>query len=410
MRARTRTRTYVTALGISAALLLAGCSGGGDENASDSKGELFLQPVAAQGPDPFTESTATAEESPPPVTRTPQPTPTAPPSAQGEQTYSGETPGLYGGTKSLGSCDVERQIRFLTADQAKASAFAQASGIDAADIPGFLRGLTSVVLRVDTRVTNHGYSDGHATTFQSVLQSGTAVMVDSHGMPRVRCACGNPLKPPVAFKSAPSHQGQPWRGYEPTKVVIVAPSTTVIQNITIINVVNNTWIERPIGDNGHTDRTVPPPTPTPTPTQPSPDPDSSSSSPSPDGSSTSPAPSDSDSDTASPDDATSTACPTATATPTGTPTGTPSPWPSGCPTPTSTQTLPPDAPTSPDTGTDPGTDSPDGTDGTDGTDNPGTEESGPQTVPDSPDQPDGGGLIPDATDDTPSFDEDGPAS
>ncbi|WP_338702758.1 DUF6777 domain-containing protein [Streptomyces sp. Q6] len=398
MRARTRTRTYVAALGISAALLLAGCSGGSDQNASDGKGELFLQPVAAQGPDPFTDSTATSEGSPPPVTRTPQPTGSASPSAQGEQSYSGATPGLYGGTHSLGSCDVERQIRFLTTDQAKASAFAQASGIDRTEIPAYLRGLTSVVLRVDTRVTNHGYSDGHATTFQSVLQSGTAVMVDGYGMPRVRCACGNPLKPPVAFKGTPSHQGQPWSGYQPTKVVIVTPAPTVIENITIINIVNNTWIERPIGDNGRTDHTVPPPTPTPV----SPTPSPTSPSPSPDDSSTSPAPSDSDSDTASPDDdATSTDCPTAL--PTGTPTGTPSPWPTGCPTPTSQApetTTAPDEPTAPDTGTDTGTDSdpavpPDAT----------TEDTGPDTVPDSPDVPDSGGLIPDAGDGMSSVDE-----
>ncbi|MEV8022869.1 DUF6777 domain-containing protein [Streptomyces sp. NPDC086554] len=58
---------------------------------------------------------------------------------------------------------VDAQVRFLVADQGKARAFAQASGISQADIPGFPRGLTPVVLRADTRVTNHGYRSGQAT-------------------------------------------------------------------------------------------------------------------------------------------------------------------------------------------------------------------------------------------------------
>jgi len=154
------TRTFVTACALSAALLAAGCEADSDANvaaaSSGSGGELFLQPVAAQGPDPFTDSTATSTATPQPVTRMPQSTPTGTPSATGTRSISGGTPGLYGGTRSVGSCDVEKQIAFLTSDQAKARAFARASGISQASIPGFLRGLTSVVLRADTRVTNHG--------------------------------------------------------------------------------------------------------------------------------------------------------------------------------------------------------------------------------------------------------------
>ncbi|MFI7343778.1 DUF6777 domain-containing protein [Streptomyces sp. NPDC050085] len=412
MRTRTRARTYVTALGISAALLLAGCSGGGDKNSADGKGELFLQPVAAQGPDPFTDSTAASDASAPPVTRTPQPSPTGSASAtvQGERTISGATPGLYGGTHAIGSCDVEQQIRFLTSDQAKAGAFAEASGIERADIPGFLRGLTPVVLRADTRVTNHGYRDGSATTFQSVLQSGTAVLVDGYGMPRVRCACGNPLKPPVAFSGTPSHQGQQWSGYRPAQVVVVTPAPQIIQNITIINVVNNTWIERKIGDEGDHDRVVPPPTPTPVTPTPTPTPDDST---------TSPAPTDSDSDSATPDeDASSTDCPTPTpsgTSTTGTPTDTPSPWPSGCPTPTPVPATPttPDSPDAdsaapdsvvPDTPTE---DAPDQDVPSEETlpedvpsDDTGAtgEDTGPDLVPENPDQSDSAGLVPDATD------------
>ncbi|MFD8565281.1 DUF6777 domain-containing protein [Streptomyces sp. NPDC059639] len=410
MRARNRTRTYVTALGISAALLLAGCSGDGEKNAADGKGELFLQPVAAQGPDPFTDSTATSDASSPPVTRTPQPSPTGTPSAtqQGAREISGATPGLYGGTHALGSCDVEAQVRFLVSDQAKAGAFADASGISRSDIAGFLRGLTPVVLRADTRVTNHGYRDGRATTFQSVLQSGTAVMVDGHGAPRVRCACGNPLRQPVALKGSPSRQGQAWNGYEPTKVVVVTPAPTVIENITIVNVVNNTWIERKVGDDGHKDRVVPAPprTPTPTPTPSTTSPSATSPS------ATSPSASDSQSesatDTGTPSESTSsTACPTATATDSsGSPS--PSPWPSGCPTPTPSTSEPTSSGTdvSPDdssdvpTGDSPSLDEPSDTTGDTSGSGTTDEDTGPGTVPDTPDQPDSGGLVPDASDGT----------
>ncbi|MEV2252745.1 DUF6777 domain-containing protein [Streptomyces sp. NPDC050147] len=341
------------AFAISAALAIAGCSGGGEKNPADGGAELFMQPAAAQGPDPFTDSTATSTATPSPVTRSPQPSPTgtSSPTAQGVRSLSGGTPGLYGGTHSLGSCDVAAQVRFLTADQGRGRAFAQASGISQADIPGFLRGLTPVVLRADTRVTNHGYRDGGASGFQSVLQTGTAVLVDNRGLPRVRCACGNPLKPPVAFKGAPSHQGKPWPGYRPTQVVVVTPAPKVIVNITIVNIVDNTWIERKTGDeDGGDDHIVPPPTPTPTtpdPTAPTPS-TPTPTTPSP----TTPSPTapddretPNDSDTPSDPGTTSTDCPTpAPATGTKPPTGTPSEIPPGCPTPTP----PTDEPRTPD--------------------------------------------------------------
>lgn len=373
MRVPTRTiRSYATAFAISAALAVAGCSGGGGGNTADGDAELFMQPAAAQGPDPFTDSTATSTATPSPVTRSPQPSPTgtSSPTPQGTRSLSGGTPGLYGGTHSLASCDVAAQVRFLTADQGKGRAFAQASGISRADIPSFLRGLTPVVLRADTRVTNHGYRDGGATGFQSVLQTGTAVLVDDRGLPRVRCACGNPLKPPAALKGTPSHRGEPWSGYRPARVVVVTPAPEIIVNLTIVNIVDNTWIERKTGDeNGGADHTVPPPTPTPTPTTPSPTthtpttpspstPSPSTSTPSPStqspttpgdsdspsdsdtpGDSDSPSDSDtpSDSDSPSDRDATSTDCPTLPpATGTEPPTGTPSGLPPGCPTPTLT--------------------------------------------------------------------------
>ncbi|MFJ3974036.1 DUF6777 domain-containing protein [Streptomyces sp. NPDC090021] len=225
---------------------------GGHEEPTSAAGpesqDVYLQPVASPGPDPFTASSATGESAP---VQPPLPNPTG----QGIRTVNAATPGLYGGTQRLGSCDVELQVQHLTDDSAKARAFAQASGIEEAGIPGFLRGLTPVVLRADTRVTNHGFRNGRADGYQSVLQAGTAVLVDDHGMPRVRCGCGNPLGSPRSAKGSPVHKGAPWNGYQPNQVVVIEPTTHVINNLVIVNVADNTWIERKRGDDGAQDRT-----------------------------------------------------------------------------------------------------------------------------------------------------------
>ncbi|MFD9324552.1 DUF6777 domain-containing protein [Streptomyces sp. NPDC060065] len=421
---RTPTRTLVTACALSAAFLVAGCGGDDgdkDQTSGGSSGELFLEPIAAQGSGPFSDSTAASTATPPPVTRTQQPTPTGGASAtQGARKLSGSTPGLYGGVHSAGSCDVEKQIGLLTADRAKARAFAQVTGVSQASVPSFLRGLTSVVLRADTQVTNHEFSDGRATGHQSVLQAGTAVLVDNRGVPRVRYACGNPLKPPVESKGAPGTRGQAWSGYRPSEVVVVTPAITVITNITIINIVDNTWIERRIGDDGHHhDHVVPPPDDW---TR-SPDPEDSSSGARPREDGTWPdesasdcvtptvtvTPGETESAPGDPADRTPeepSDCATATVTaPSATdPGSTLTPWDEstspesesqpGTPTDTATDTITPDGstpdvPSAPEDFSTPEEPSPP----LDSTTS--TEEVGPETVPESPDLPDGGGLIPD---------------
>ncbi|WP_406497009.1 hypothetical protein OHB06_42695 [Streptomyces sp. NBC_01604] len=428
---RIPTGTLVTACALSAALLVAGCGGDGDQDTKAS-GELFLQPVAAQGPDPFTDSTATSAATPSPVTRTPQPDDGSGPTAV--RSVSGETPGLYGGAARIGGCDVDRQIDHLTRDPAKARAFARVEGISQASIPAYLRGLAPVALRADTRVTNHGFSGGRATSYQSVLQAGTAVLVDDRGVPRVRCACGNPLKPPVATQGSPGTSGHPWAGYRPAQVIMVAPTAQAMTDITIIDVVTNTWIERRIGHDVRHDRVVPAPDPVP----PTPIPDNSASI----------SPTDERTESSSPETS-DCVTPTATVTPDATddvPTDGPTDVPTDVLTDVATDepmdpshepTVPSDEPTDPSTETsaseptdcptatavtatpptsDPesplvpsddtsvpglGTTVPDGPTAEEPTvEAPGTlhdspDEVGPEAVPDTPDLPDGGGLIPD---------------
>ncbi|ROQ26898.1 hypothetical protein EDD98_6547 [Streptomyces sp. PanSC19] len=223
-----------------------------------SGGEVFLQNAAATGPDPFTKSTARTDGggSAPPASLPPR-------TASAVPQMSGATPGLYGGTRSVPSCDVEQQIRYLSAEPAKNAAFASVVGVPANGVPAYLRSLTPLQLRIDTRVTNHGFRNGAATAYQSVLQAGTAVMVDGHGVPRVRCACGNPLTGPVAQK-APRTTGTPWQGYSSQQVVVVAPSVTVVNVFVVYDPQDDGWFARKHGDTGEHDKpTTPPPPPAP---------------------------------------------------------------------------------------------------------------------------------------------------
>ncbi|MFJ6750050.1 DUF6777 domain-containing protein [Streptomyces sp. NPDC091266] len=223
-------------------------------------GEVFLQPAASKGKDPFTRSTAEDSSAP----ASPSAAPVTPSGDSGGTTsVRGSAPGLYGGSRSVPSCDVGKQIGFLRGAPAKATAFAGVEGIEPGAVPSYLRSLTAVQLRWDTRVTNHGFAHGRATGYQAVLQAGTAVLVDSHGVPRVRCACGNPLLPPVAVKGTPKTVGEPWPGYRPSHVVVVRESATVVPVFVLVDPDSGQWFTRPRGDNGSTDAPTAPPTGTP---------------------------------------------------------------------------------------------------------------------------------------------------
>ncbi|MFF4505247.1 DUF6777 domain-containing protein [Streptomyces sp. NPDC001401] len=240
------------------------------DGGSGKGGEVFLQAAGKTGPDPFTQSTA-KDSSAPPVSASPA-TESAP--ANAVRGVDGGAPGLYGGTRNISSCDVEQQIKALRAAPSKNTAFASVAGVGPSRVPAYLRSLTPVQLRMDTRVTNHGYRNGAATGYQAVLQAGTAVLVDGHGVPRVRCACGNPLTPPVA-QTTPRRTGDSWPSYRSSNVVVVTPAPQIINIFVIYDPDHDEWISRHRGDTGHHDhRTEPPVKPSPsvsvsTPTAPS---------------------------------------------------------------------------------------------------------------------------------------------
>jgi len=251
--------TAVVVAVIVVSIVLTRPGGGGGDSASG--GNVRLEAAGETGPNPFTESTA-EESSPPPSTPNVSRNDESPGSAY---RVNGAQPGLYGGTRNVASCDVEQQIHVLGRDSTKNRAFASVAGVEPGQVPGYLRSLTPVQLRVDTRVTNHGYVDGSASSYQAILQAGTAVLVDARGVPRVRCACGNPLTPPAQNQSSMKVTGDAWPGFRASNTVVVEPAPQVVKVFVIYDPEHKEWIKRHEGDDtGKQDKKTKPPKDSPT--------------------------------------------------------------------------------------------------------------------------------------------------
>jgi len=251
-------------------------SGGKKQSAAggvQGAAEIFLEPVSDAGPDPYSGSVDTAPSTTsttatPTTAKAPSSTTTTtraptsstgtkpPPEATAIRGFSGSQPGLYGGTRNNASCNRDQLVKFLQANPAKAAAWAGVQGIQPAEIPAFVQKLTPVRLKADTRVTNHGFANGKATPRQSVLQAGTAVLVDERGEPRVRCACGNPLRLPVAAQTAPTYVGKAWPGFAPEKTTVVAPAPAPVPKFTLTDPASGQTFNRPAGTDGSADTTA----------------------------------------------------------------------------------------------------------------------------------------------------------
>ena len=217
--------------------------------------EVLLEPVAVEVPDPFTDSAAVGEAVLAALPSTETTLPDVSTGAAGGA-VNGSAPGLYGGTRDAGSCDPEQLIAFLQANDAKAKAWADVQGIAVADIPSYVRSLTPVVLRRDTRVLNHGYKDGKATPRTAILQAGTAVLVDDYGIPRVKCGCGNPLDEPPAVTTSTRYVGTRWDGFSESKVVVVRVDVKV-EVFVLVDIETGVPFDRPVGTTGDADEEDP---------------------------------------------------------------------------------------------------------------------------------------------------------
>lgn len=92
--------------------------------------------------------------------------------------------------------------------------------------------------------------------------------MDRQGIPRARCACGNPLTPPTAISSNPRFRGTPWTGFSPSSLTVIQIDVT-IDIFVIIDIDTEDPFTRPPGSDGDddqpgdgtdTDTTIPPDT------------------------------------------------------------------------------------------------------------------------------------------------------
>lgn len=243
-----------------------------DEDATDqAAGEIFLEPAAVAGPDPFSERSYEDETIPTTSSSTASTTSTSAaavssiPSATAVVALPGDRVGLYGGTGNQARCDVQQMTAFLRSHPSQAAAFVTALNTDPTlrwsggtqvtvdQLPQYLAELTPVTLTRDTRVTNHGFRNGRPTPRQSVLQAGTAVLVDRYGVPRARCACGNPLIPPRQAPTSPVYTGDRWPGFDPVNVVVVSQVNIEIETFVLVNLATGDLFERPTGTTGDQD-------------------------------------------------------------------------------------------------------------------------------------------------------------
>ena len=222
----------LVAVGLVIALVAVVLARSGGDDGTAGGGEVFLEAADDAGADPFPEPADPAEPASSVVAAPVDGPLAAPPTGVEPTSGVAPPPGSppYGGSGDDQVCDRERLVEFLTAQPERAAAWGGVLGVAVDDIPSYVRALTPTVLLYDTRVTNHGFSGGRATPRQSVLQAGTAVLVDGVGDPVVRCRCGNPLRPPAPV-TRPAVVGTPWPGFDPVVLVAVEAGVTVTVTI-----------------------------------------------------------------------------------------------------------------------------------------------------------------------------------
>ncbi len=239
--------------------------------------EVFLEPADAAGDSPFAPTSFTTQQpdptqpgtdplGPPPAAPAVSPDGQAAPMAM--RTANGDLPGLYGGTLDTTTCDAELMFNYLDQNPNKANAWAGVHRIKPSQIRAWGTELTPVLLRTDTRVTDHGYIEvGQAIPRQAVLQAGTAVMVDKYGSPRVRCISGSPLLDPVAITAPVArpagnvvvqpaaavarprviYVGPRWPRFDPVTIVVIRRVTRIIEYFLLWDFRRGVLLARRIG-------------------------------------------------------------------------------------------------------------------------------------------------------------------
>lgn len=236
--------------------------GSDDESDPLAGASIRLESADAQTPDPFFERDAGIEvptvdlsESPPMSGRVT--------TGLSGRVADGGAAGLYGSSQGDAVCNAQGLIEALRdpANVARARVWGRVHGLPVEDIAPYVRELTAVRLRFDTRVTNHGFAGGEARPFPSVLQAGTSVLVDRRGVPRVRCSCHNPLTEPLRVDGDEDEQraldveelaanpADAWEGFDPAQVVTVEPvePTELLDAFVVADLTTGAHTEQPTG-------------------------------------------------------------------------------------------------------------------------------------------------------------------
>jgi hypothetical protein len=181
---------------------------------SQADGQVFLETGGSAGANPFVPLVV-------------------PPADTGANQGSGGTSfRTTASTDNRTTCDPEKLVSYLAGNQQASEAWVRAlnsdrglswsggSRVEIQQIPSYLHELTPRLLADDLRVTNYQFTNGAALAVQSVLEKGTAVLMDAKGVARVRCACGNPLTPMIQLKVPPIYRGTPWPTFRPQRVIV----------------------------------------------------------------------------------------------------------------------------------------------------------------------------------------------
>ncbi|WP_157534901.1 DUF6777 domain-containing protein [Nocardia inohanensis] len=179
---------------------------------------------------------------------------------------SGGEPGVYGGLRDQPTGGVDALVAFFADHVDERRAVVRTltgdpgvergggSGLSDADLGGYLRGLTPVVLRLDIRVTDHEYREGKVTPFETVLQRGTSVLVDAHGVPRMRDRSGSPLTISTSVGYKAVYSGRFWAGFDAAAVLVVTGTPDALTDFTLFDIASGAAFDRPAGTNGTDDR------------------------------------------------------------------------------------------------------------------------------------------------------------
>lgn len=166
----------------------------------------------------------------------------------------GTTPGAYGGSADGDVCDAGMLGSLLLRDEALAAAWGAPFGVAASDVTTYVETLTPVVLLGDTAVTEYGRDGSAVVSRQSILERGTAILVDRLGAPAVRCASGNPLRVAQAYPVDVTLEGEGWPGFSLDRVVRMPAGDRLVGQLVLVDVRTGLPVVREVGSAGSHNR------------------------------------------------------------------------------------------------------------------------------------------------------------